>query len=275
MDKLAAIFSKIPWTSFGRQTPISRLAKSILPVGNHFGVQKNQSGEIISSHDPGFEDWIMDIQGTAFQCGPGKLLTCWHVCEALEVKAGNAYIHADTIFNGLPTKTYYPVSSCFNFIDPRHQKGNASVDVGVLICPVRSSDSHKYQVPAVKWGDSTQVGIGDRVLIGGYPLGRDLFLTATTNRGIVQPTFYDGIISAILPATKPEETRLFQISSVALGGISGGVVCTADTGRVIGMVTSGLSVESVSLPITYAIPSEVLHPWVDAISFVTRDGKWE
>ncbi|EJT04970.1 peptidase S1 and S6, chymotrypsin/Hap [Rhizobium sp. CCGE 510] len=215
----------------------------------------------------------MDIQGTAFQCGSGKLLTCWHVCQALEVKNGHAYIQADTVFNGSPAKTYYPVTGYINFIDHRHGMGNPSVDVGVLICPVRSTDSHKYQVPAVRWGDSTQVGIGDRVLIGGYPLGRELFLTAATNRGIVQPTFYDGIISAILPATRPEETRLFQISSVALGGISGGVVCTADTGRVIGMVTSGLSVENVSLPITYAIPSEVLQPWVDAISFVTEEGK--
>jgi S1-C subfamily serine protease len=117
------------------------------------------------------------------------------------------------------------------------------------------------------------LGVGDQVLIGGYPLGKEMFLALTTNRGIVQPTFYDGIVSAIIPPTKNTETRLLQISTIAIGGISGGVVCDPTSGAVLGMVTSGLISSGQSLPITYAIPSEVLQPWADAISFEVKGGK--
>jgi S1-C subfamily serine protease len=60
---------------------------------------------------------------------------------------------------------------------------------------------------------------------------------------------------------------------VALGGISGGVVCDPRTGAVLGMVTSGLTVGEINLPITYAIPSEVLRPFADAISLDVGDGE--
>lgn len=76
----------------------------------------------------------------------------------------------------------------------------------------------------------------------------------------------------IIPAIRRGESRLLQISSVALGGMSGGVVCDPRTGAVLGMVTSGLTAGDVSLPITYALPSEVLQPFVDAVSFNATDG---
>jgi S1-C subfamily serine protease len=60
---------------------------------------------------------------------------------------------------------------------------------------------------------------------------------------------------------------------VALAGISGGVVCDPSTGAVLGMVTSGLTVGETSLPITYALPSEVLSPFAEAISFKTEGGR--
>ena len=120
------------------------------------------------------------------------------------------------------------------------QNGNPDVDIGVLICTAVGDDTIPYDVPPVTWGDSTQLGVGDRVLIGGYPLGKDMFLALSTNRGIVQPTFYDGNVSAIIPATKNTETRLIQISTISMGGISGGVVCDPTSGAVLGMVTSGL-----------------------------------
>ena len=102
-----------------------------------------------------------------------------------------------------------------------------------------------------------------------------MFFSNETNRGLIQPSFFEGIISAIIPAIRTGETRLLQISSVALGGISGGVVCDPRTGAVLGMVTIGLTSGDVSLPITYAIPSEVLQPYADAISFDTADGtRW-
>jgi hypothetical protein len=274
MQKLRDQFSKIPWAYFGRKTPFSVLAKSLVPVGNHHDVAPAGSNDTtISSRDPAFENWIMDIQGTAFQVGNGKLLTCWHVVKALKIDEGKAYIQANTKFEGIPAKRFYPLTLAINFIDPRNDMEKSNVDVGMLISPAGESEQCPYEVPIVKWGDSKNLGVGDRVLIAGFPLGRDMFLSNSSNRAIVQPTFFDGIISAIIPATQPGETRLLQISSVALGGISGGVVCCAKSARVLGMIISGLVEGGVSLPITYAIPSEVLQPWADAISFKTEDGE--
>lgn len=224
--------------------------------------------------DADYESFLMDIQGTAMQVGRGKLLTCWHVCQALKVKEGLAYIQSTTQrSDGAWVKGYWPIENQFSFIDPRLSAGNSDVDIGMIICTAEGDASIPYDVPNITWGNSSQLGVGDRVLIGGYPLGREMFLATATNRGIVQPTFYDGIVSALIPATKETETRLIQISTIAMGGISGGVVCDAETGAVVGMVTSGLTSGGYSLPVTYAIPSEVLKPYSEAISFKVSNGE--
>lgn len=223
--------------------------------------------------DTGYEDALMDIVGTAFKVGEGKFLTCWHVCQGLRVREGCAYLQTTEEKNGVWVKRYWPVGSQLNFVDPRIKAGNPEIDVGLIISPMAHEKYQSIEPPSVKWGNSSKLGIGDRVLIGGFPLGRDMFLALQTNRGIVQPSFFEGIISAIIPATNERETRLLQISSVALGGISGGIVCDPLNGKVLGMVTSGLTNGAdVSLPITYAIPSEVLRPWCDAISYKASDG---
>jgi hypothetical protein len=242
-------------------------------VGNKEGVPVGDLTLSMPIQDPAHEDWVMDIQGTAFQVGEGKLLTCRHVCEALQVQQRRAYYYATTRLGEREAQRPYPVAMQFNFIDPRTDAGNPLVDAGMIISPAKDTPEAPYLVPPVTWGDSTRLGIGDRVVIGGFPLGRDMFFASTTNRGLVQPSFYDGIISAIIPAIQPGETRLLQISSVALGGISGGVVADASSGKVLGMVTSGLTHSGVSLPITYAIPSEVLQPWADSVSYRTDDGR--
>lgn len=265
--------ARVPWASRGRVTPISRLARSIVPVGNKAGVPKGDLTLHITIQDPAHESWVLDIQGTAFQAGRGKLLTCWHVIEQLRFKEHEAYIWANSRLNGAEAQRSYPFAAVLKYYDLRFEDGGPGVDAGVLICPAVSTDEFPYEVPPVTWGDSTRVGVGDRVLIGGFPLSRDMFFSNDTNRGLVQPSFFDGIISAVIPAIQRGETRLFQISSVALGGISGGVVCDPRTGAVLGMVTSGLTVGEVSLPITYAIPSEVLQPFVDAISFDVGDSE--
>jgi S1-C subfamily serine protease len=215
----------------------------------------------------------MDIQGTAFQVGKGKLLTCWHVCETLRVREREAYFYAKTRLGDSEAQRPYPVAAQLSFIDPRTDAANPLIDVGMLISPATDSEEYPYLVPPVRWGDSTKLGVGDRVVLGGFPLGKEMFFATSTNRGLVQPTFYEGIISAIIPAINAGETRLLQVGSVALGGISGGVVCEPRTGKVIGMVTSGLTDAGVALPITYAIPSEVLHPWAESISFKTDSGE--
>ncbi len=227
----------------------------------------------IPIQDPTHEDWVLDIEGTAFQAGSGKLLTCWHVVEQLRYHEGEAYIWANTRLRGVEAQRPYPFAAALKYYDVRFEDGGPGIDAGVLICPPKQTEDSPYDVPPVRWGDSTRLGVGDRVLIGGFPLGRTMFFSHATNRGLVQPSFFDGIISAIIPAIKLGETRLLQISSVALGGISGSVVCDPRTGAVPGMVTSGLMDGDVSLPITYAIPSEVLRPFVDAVSFKADDGE--
>ena len=273
MEKLIEQFQRIPWASFGRTTLISKLAASVLPVGNfpqplpslNAGLQQELG-------DENYEDHLMDIQGTAFQVGQGKLLTCLHVCEALATSENRAYVQTTHFADGIWYKRYWPIVTTLGFIDPRTNAGNSDVDIGIIISPGRYDLYGLTESPTVRCADSAQAGVGDRVLIGGYPLGLDMFLATATNRGVIQPSFYDGVISAIIPASRENETRLLQISSVALGGISGGVVCN-EKGRVLGMVTSGLTTnEGTALPITYAIPSEVLRPWSEAVTYRTANG---
>ena len=60
---LKEALERVPWASRGRDTPISRLARSIVPVGNKAGVPKGDLALHIAIQDPVHEDWVMDIQG--------------------------------------------------------------------------------------------------------------------------------------------------------------------------------------------------------------------
>lgn len=276
LDEYKKAFDRIPWKSFGRATPLSQVARSLVAVGNHSNLSTpNNEHRYISSLDDGFEDWMMEIVGSAFQAGPGKLLTCWHVCDGLRVRERQAYVQARLLRDGDLVISHFPISAVMSFVDPRIDAGNRDIDIGLAICPAIDTPEYPYRVPNIQWGDSTEVGVGDRVILGGFPLGTNLFRATDTNRAIMQPSFFEGIISAILPASSIRETRLFQISSIALGGMSGGVVCRPDTAEVIGMVTSGLSgQEGFDYPITYAIPSEVLRPFAEAVNFEAGGRRW-
>ncbi len=270
-----AALSRVPWASRGRTNAISRLARAIVPVGNKAGVPRGDPSLHITIQDPAHEDWVLDIQGTAFQVGRGKLYTCWHVIEQLRFQQGEAFIWANTRMNGIEAQRPYGFAAILKYYDLRFEDGGPGIDAGLLLSPAVDTPDHPYEVPPITWGDSTQLGVGDRVLIGGFPLGKAMFFSNDTNRGLVQPSFFEGIVSAIIPAIRRGETRLIQISSVALGGISGGVVCDPRSGAVLGMVTSGLTHGEISLPITYALPSEVLRPFADAVSFDGTDGtRW-
>ena len=269
------ILARVPWSSRGRETTISRLARSIVPVGRKAGVPKGDLSLHVTIQDPIHEETLLDIQGTAFQAGRSKLYTCWHVVEQLRYREREAFILANTRMNGIEARRPYPFAAVLRYYDLRFDDGGPGVDAALIISPAVDTPEAPYDVPPVSWGDSTRVGVGDRVLIGGFPLGKAMFFSNSSNRGLVQPSFFEGIISAIIPAIQLGETRLFQISSVALGGISGGVVCDPRTGAVLGMVTSGLTDGPVNLPITYAIPSEVLQPFAEAVSFDATDGtRW-
>lgn len=266
-SKVAAL---IPWKSMGRKTPAYELGKSLVPVGGipfDMPTVAEVGGLVgVPGDSPDFEKVVMPIIGTAFQAGVGKLVTCAHVAEPL-MKERNPAMIARIIRNDKIIYVPYRVSKALRFLDPRSMKVNLDVDISVLIVNARRDDPMvPYEVPVVKWGDSSRLGVGDRVLLGGYPLGKELFFVNKTNRGIVQPTFYDGIVSAILPAQSSTETRIIQVSVPVCGGISGGVMFDPKDGKVYGMVTSGITVNSnVPLPMTYVIPSEVIKPFVDTI----------
>jgi S1-C subfamily serine protease len=151
-----------------------------------------------------------------------------------------------------------------------------------LIVAAKSTETLPYEVPPARWGDSTQVGIGDPVVVAGFPHGRDMFLLTKTNRGLIQPTFHSGLVSAIIPAMNATETRLFQLSVPSAGGTSGGAVFNPNTGEIIGMVFQGLQIRiqgtdkgteasDIPLPISYAIPSEIIAPYLEVITFQTAD----
>ena len=106
------------------------------------------------------------------------------------------------------------------------------------------------------------------MLMGGYPYGTDLFKITQTNRGVIQPSFFDGVVSAMIPAQNERETRLIQLSTPAAGGMSGGAVFDPETGAAYGMITSSLEDSSGALhPVTYAIPSEVIFPYSGVMQF--------
>jgi hypothetical protein len=70
-----------------------------------------------------------------------------------------------------------------------------------------------------------------------------------------------------------EGTRLLQLSIPVEDGMSGGAVFLPDTGEVIGMITSCLQKNGVSLPRSIAIPSEIIAPYVELVTFTTKREK--
>ncbi len=266
----------IPWNSLGRETVTHRVGRSIVPVGVYpFDLAPFSSVEAIpaiSGNHPEMEKYLMNIVGTAIQAGPGKLVTCLHVADALITMRRKGYILARLIRDDLIRYTPYPIETALRYVDPRTDKVNPDVDLSVLICTAKSLPDLPYEVPPVDWGDSAQLGVGDSVIVGGYPHGLEMFKFAQSNRGLIQPTFYQGIVSAILPAMKLGETRLLQISVACAGGTSGGAVFCPKTGQVLGMVTSCVHALSIPQPISYAIPSEIIAPYVNAITFETKAG---
>lgn len=261
-----------PWASPGRETALSRAGLSLVAVGNlpYEPAKTPKPGDPlphIGSEDPEFEKYLMDIIGTAIQVGEGKLATCAHVVQAVIEGKKRGYLLARTLVKGALICTAWPFEKVLRYIDPRMEKVNLDVDLAVITVAYPDYPPH-YDVPVIRWGNSTKLGVGDQVVIGGYPYGTDMFRITETNRGVIQPTFYPGIISAIIPATNPTETRLLQISAAAAGGISGGAVLDPKSGKLLGMVTSGLTSKDGSLhPVTYAIPSEVIAPYASSLSF--------
>jgi len=272
-----AEFEKIiPWSSMGRSTVASQVGRSLLPIGVYdpkLPVQEYEgSSKVVTNQDENFESYLMNIVGTGILTGSGKMVTCLHVIDDIIQERRKIYVlvrrslSANTI-----AYTAYPLGSGIKYIRPGERRGDAGVDLATFPFVYRDNDGKLLDTPSITWGDSTKLGVGDRILIGGYPFGTSMFQMTQTNRGVIQPTFLEGIVSAIIPAQNGKETRLLQLSTLTAGGMSGGAVFNPETGRVYGMVTSSVEDPNGALyPVTYAIPSEVILPFSGALNFSVK-----
>ena len=263
----------IPWASMGRSSIASQVAQSLLPIGTYDHSiptwEYEGTPKRVSNQDEDFEKHLLNIAGTGIRTGTGKLVTCLHVVDEVFRKKLRVYA---LVTRGISTNTRMHtaclIETAYKYVRPGQRQGDANVDLAVVPFVPRDSAGTFLDTPSIVWGDSTTLGVGDRVLIGGYPYGTELFKVAQKNRGVIQPTFIDGIVSAIIPAQNSTETRLLQLSTLAAGGMSGGAVFNPETGEAYGMVTSSLQGPKGTLhPATYAIPSEVILPYSGSISF--------
>jgi len=170
---------RVQWNSLGRETITSEVGRSIVPVGIYpFDLVPFTSlaaiPEISCDH-PDMEKFLMNIVGSAIQAGKGKLVTCAHVAEALVASRRKGYILARLIRDGTVRYTPYPIEAAYRYADPRTDKVNPSVDLVVLISTAKSIPGLPYEIPVVKWGDSSRLGVGDPVTVGGYPYGVAMF----------------------------------------------------------------------------------------------------
>ena len=284
-NRYQRLTANIPWKSFGRKTIATQVKRSLLPVGilpfkpeplaagsTHFPVIEVNG----ANFEEVFEKYFMNIVGSAIQAGDGKLVTCAHVAEPLMGQESKGYVLSCIHRDGTSIYIPYRIQEALRFVDPRTNQVNKKVDLAVLLCAAKSTRELPYEALTAHWGDSTRLGIGDRILIGGYPHGRDMFRFMDSNQGIIQPTFYGGVISAILPATEAGETRVLQISIPVAGGMSGGAVFDPRNGKILGMVFAGVDINIPTInhtsiripqPMTYALPSEIIAPFVKVISF--------
>lgn len=279
MSDYLEVASKIPWASFGVETVSTHVGLSVVPVGTYDHelpkFDENSTTHVADRNkNEFFEKNLINIIGTAILGGEGKFVTCKHVMDAINEDNKKAYVLIRQYKDNSVIYSTYPIINAFKYVDPRNNKVNDLVDLAVLIVPAIKSYLAEFNIPIVRWGDSTKIGVGDRVYACGYPYGTELFLFNQSNRGIIQPTFYSGIISSIIPAQNTLETRVFQLDMAVAGGISGGAVFNPENGNILGMIMSGLTGEHGDPhPITHFIPSEVIMPYVGCISFDVKDGK--
>ncbi len=213
--------------------------------------------------------YMLQIMGTAVQVEKGKLLTSAETVAAVRPRQAQAMVLATLRRGAVVQFIPYPVQRVVPYIDLRTSKSAPNVDIALLVVAAQSTPQLPYEVPSIHWADSSRAGVGDPVMVAGFPLGSDLFLEYKSNRGFVQPTVYSGIIGAIVPAIEPDETRLFRITVPGIAGLSGGVVFNPKNGEVLGIITTSMLSAALPQPVVYAVPSEVLAPFVKAISFDT------
>ncbi len=231
-----------PPEAVARATPesFSPLVKRVLPSVVNIAVTETVSGkDLMSEVPPELRDTPLGREfrrkfgdkrtqtssaGSGFIIDPsGIIVTNRHVIE-----------HADQIQVGLTDGTELPAKMIGS---------DELTDVAVI------QVSAPHPLPAVVWGDSRVVEVGDWILAAGNPFGLGGSVTA-------------GIVSAMGRdlGAGPFDNFL-QLDAPINPGNSGGATFNMD-GQVIGMTTAIVSPSGGSVGIGFAIPSELIRPIV-------------
>jgi serine protease Do len=239
---LLAACAASPPVAVARATPesFSPLVKRVLPSVVNIAVTESVSGkDLMSEVPPELRDTPLGREfrrkfgdkrtetssaGSGFIIDPsGIIVTNRHVIE-----------HADQIQVGLTDGTELPAKMIGS---------DELTDVAVI------QVSAPHPLPAVTWGDSRVVEVGDWILAAGNPFGLGGSVTA-------------GIVSAMGRdlGAGPFDNFL-QLDAPINPGNSGGATFNMD-GQVIGMTTAIVSPSGGSVGIGFAIPSEIIRPIV-------------
>lgn len=249
----------IPWKSSGRRTHASRVAESLIPIGVLPRDSIDLAGIAVKRLYPEeaeLRKFVLRILGSAIQLPNGNLLTPRVILDQARRQGSTVFVLLVCHDGERTINAAVPVVHFLPYIDPRSGKTNTEVDAMLTMLP--GDPQVPFQASPIHWGDSTELGVGDSVMVAGYPMGSDLFFDYRSNRGLIQPTVYSGTIGAIVPSQKDTETRLLRITVPGLGGLSGGVVFNPKNGTVLGMLVSATHAGLVPQPVLYAIPSEAL-----------------
>lgn len=119
------------------------------------------------------------------------------------------------------------------------QDGAPKLDLAALQLSMPAGRALKAAMLA---GEACQEG--DPVAVCGFPFGRDLHRDQLSG-GVVNASFSQGIVSAILPyPSAPKVTQaVFQIDAMTNPGNSGGPVFDPNTGDILGVLIQGMLIK--------------------------------
>jgi len=210
---------------YNQATLIRSLLPTVVNITAHANAAPPTASTSAAAQNQSFE--LKSSAGSGFICDPaGVIVTNWHVVD-------QAYEIFVTFSDG--SRTEAKVLNAARILDIALLK----VDVG-------------HKLPAVTWGDSTKMQIGDPVLAIGNPLGIGQSVTAgivsALNRNI-SDTPYDDFIQTDAPINH---------------GNSGGPLFNLQ-GEVIGINTALISPTAASAGLGFAIPSDIAHRVIDRL----------
>ena len=214
------------------------------------------------------ENMPYTIHGTGFCIDPrGVIVTARHVMEsfmsqssvdsiASTAEVGDAegthhtQIEQVTPFAVIPMGQVGPTHTGFAMITPDIGMGLTDCDLGMM--RLRPHGAFPDGYPYVPLAEFNELVEAIEVGTCGFPLGNDL----QTHFGTITSSFSRGILSAIIPVPECDEENVqgFQLNLNSNPGNSGGPVFSWDTGRVFGVLVSGLERAGASTGLTKAEP---------------------